>query len=596
MNILGLSTMGNSAACVVIDGVVVAAIEEERLTRLKNDGGFPYESIQMCLDTAGIELSEIDEIAVYWQPWRMFDRGVATLSSMVSNFSNAKFVLRRVKDIVSGGVNDYPELRGSWLDLFKIKSLFKKRYGHCPASVKYHDHHDCHAASVYHISNFDKAICLTYDGGGESHSTVIYKIDNGNFEKIKTILWPNSLGHFYSAFTGFLGFRMLEGEYKMMGLSPYGEPRFKDIILSEILTKLPNGDYKLNTNLLNYHAALRGGFSKKLIDLIGPPRKPGDDFTQFHRDVAASVQSAFEDILLHMLTWVKKELPDYGSLCIAGGCGLNVSANGKISNNGIFKNILIPPAPHDAGASIGAAFLSHIKSVDNSKDSVLMSSPYLGRAYSNEEIYSVFKDMSLPIPDLYEEEQLIEKAALALSDKKVVAWFQGGSEFGPRALGNRSFLADPRCESIREILNVKIKKRELFRPFAPSCKAEVASDYFEINQESPYMNIVAQVKPDKLDVIPAITHIDGSARVHTVNKNTNRLYWKLIDSFEAKTGVAVLLNTSLNIQEPIVENPSQAIDCFLRSSVDFLALGGYICDDKWRKRVLKGKGLKNINE
>ena len=387
---------------------------------------------------------------------------------------------------------------------------------------------------------------------------------------------------------------MLEGEYKMMGLSPYGEPRFKDIILSEILIKRPDGDYKLNTNLLNYHAALGGVFSKKLIDLIGPSRKPDDDFNQYHRDVAASVQSAFEDILIHMLTWVKRKLPNYDSLCIAGGCGLNVSANGKISNNGIFENVLIPPAPHDSGASIGAAFLSHIKSGNNQKKSVLMSNPYLGRSYSNKEIYSAFKDKSLPVPDLFKEEQLIEKVSLALSDKKVVAWFQGGSEFGPRALGNRSFLADPRSESIREILNAKIKKRELFRPFAPSCKVEVARDYFEINQESPYMNIVAQVRSDKINIIPAITHIDGSARVHTVDKNTNRLYWKLIDSFQTKTGVAVLLNTSLNIQEPIVENPSQAIDCFLRSTVDFLALGGYLCDDNWRQRVLKES--KNTNE
>jgi carbamoyltransferase len=587
MIILGLSTMGNSAACIVVDGNVVAAIEEERLTRLKNDGGFPYESIKMCLDITGIALSEVDEIAVYWQPWRVFDRGVATMFSLIGNLSNAKFVLKRVKDVFSGKANDYPELRGSWLDLFKIKYLLKKKYGDFTASVKYFDHHDCHAASVYYISNFDKSICLTYDGGGESHSTVIYKIDNGKFEKLKIIAWPNSLGHFYSAFTGFLGFRMLEGEYKMMGLSPYGEPRFKDIILTNILTKMPNGDYKLNTTILNYHAALRGRFSKKLIDLIGTPRKPNDEFTQFHRDVAASVQSAFEEILVHLLSWAKQKLPDYNSLCIAGGCGLNVSANGQVSKKGFFKNILIPPAPHDAGASIGAAFLSYIGSEKNKIKVVSMESPYLGKTYSDNDICEIFERMDLPIPELYQEEQLIEIVSEALSNKNVVAWFQGGSEFGPRALGNRSFLADPRHESIREILNVKIKKRELFRPFAPSCKEESASEYFEINQKSPYMNIVAKVKVEKLDIIPAITHIDGSARVHTVSKNTNKLYWKLLDSFESKTGVSVLLNTSFNIQEPIVESPSQAIDCFLRSSVDFLAIGGYICDHKWREIALK---------
>jgi carbamoyltransferase len=263
---------------------------------------------------------------------------------------------------------------------------------------------------------------------------------------------------------------------------------------------------------------------------------------------------------------------------------LNVSANGKVIKSNLFKNVLIPPAPHDSGAAIGAAFLSYINR-NNSHEFLSMKTPYLGKVYSNNEICSAFLKMKLPVPEFYNEDELIDYVATFLSKGKVVAWFQGGSEFGPRALGNRSFLADPRNDSIREVLNSKIKKRELFRPFAPSCKSEISRDYFDIDCESPYMNIVAKVRKDKVDIIPAVTHIDGTARVHTVTKDTNGMYWRLLDSFENKTGVGVLLNTSFNIQEPIVESPEQAIKCFLKSSVDYLAIGQYICDKSWRKKV-----------
>lgn len=587
MKILGLSTMGNSSAVITIDGNVVAAIEEERLTRIKNDGGFPHHAIKTCLHIAGLNFSDLDEIAVYWQPWRFMIRGIAVLSGAITDPKNIKFRAKRSVEILGGKkdrADDYPELRGSWIDLFKIKSILKKEHGSFSAAVKYYDHHDCHAASIYHLTNFERAICLTYDGGGESDSTVIYAVENGQLERLKTISWPNSLGHFYSSFTGFLGFRMLEGEYKMMGLAPYGKPKFKDIILKDILQKKPNGEYQLNTRLLNYHAALQGEFSSKLKSLLGEPRKPSDKFTDRHHDIAASAQSAFEEILLHMLAWAQSKKPDFKNLCIAGGCGLNVTANGKIIKNELFNKVLIPPAPHDAGSAIGAAFLAESSSGDlNHKLS--MSTPYLGRSYKEDEIISAFKQRGLPLPSKFDEKELLEILSSALSRNEVVAWFQGASEFGPRALGNRSFLADPRDDSIREILNTKIKKRELFRPFAPSCKLEVAKNFFEIDQESPYMNIVANVRMDKRDIIPAVTHIDGTARVHTVDQKTNPLYWKLIDAFEKKTGVGVILNTSFNIQEPIVENPKQAIDCFLRSSVEWLAIGSYLCDVKWRKKV-----------
>tara|TARA_B100001123_G_scaffold312985_1_gene350091 strand:+ start:3623 stop:5407 length:1785 start_codon:yes stop_codon:yes gene_type:complete len=591
MKILGLSTMGNSAAAITVDGKVIAAIEEERLTRMKNDGGFPFHAIKTCLNSADMNFSDLDEIAVYWQPWRFMNRSIAVLKGAILDPKNIKFRAKRVMEIISGKKNkndDYPELRGSWIDLFRIKSILKKEYGNFSATIKYYDHHDCHAASILYLANYKQTICLTYDGGGESDSTVIYSVNGDVQKRLKTILWPNSLGHFYSSFTGFLGFRMLEGEYKMMGLAPYGKPVFKEYILSKILQKKPDGEYILNTKILNYHAALHGTFSFELESKLGKPRKPNEEFTEHHHNIASSVQLVFEEILFHMLAWTKKQEPNFENLCIAGGCGLNVTANGKIIKNKLFKNILIPPAPHDAGCAVGAAFLAEKKYMKLDKRSnhhLKMDSPYLGRTYNDDEIKSAFENRGLVVPTKFNEKELLEMLSSALSRSEVIAWFQGASEFGPRALGNRSFIADPRNDSIRDILNKKIKKRELFRPFAPSCKIEVANDFFEINQESPYMNIVANVREDKKNIIPAVTHTDGTARVHTVDKKDNLLYWKLIDAFEKKTGVGVVLNTSFNIQEPIVENPTQAIDCFLRSSVEFLAIGSYICDIKWRKEA-----------
>ncbi len=578
--------MGSSAATIVIDGKVIVAIEEERLTRLKNDGGFPYKSIEYCLKATNLKIKDIDKVAVYWQPWRIHNRTIKILINMLKDPKNLLNSFNRGVEAIFGGADKfhkYPELRGSWIELFYLKKILKKYFGNFNSKVEYFDHHKCHAASIYHISDFENAICLTYDGGGESDSTVIFSIENQKFYQLKSISWPNSLGHFYSAFTGFLGFRMLEGEYKMMGLSPYGRPRFKKIILDNILIKDTNGGYFFNTKILNYHSALKGQFSVSLNNLIGKPRMPDSEFTEYHKDVAASVQAAYEEILIHILKWARNKKPNIKNLCIAGGCGLNVSANGKILLNKIFEKVMIPPAPHDAGCSIGAAFLS--EKLQNPKSTLSMTTPYLGKNYSDNEIVSSFEKKNLPIPKKYDEKNLISKVVSVLCDGGVVAWFQGGSEFGPRALGNRSFLADPRFDKIREVLNQKIKKRELFRPFAPSCKEEVKQIFFDIGQKSPFMNIVAEVLKEKRSSIPAITHIDNTARVHTVDKKINPLYWKLIDHFESKTGVGVLLNTSFNIQEPIVESPDHAIDCFLRSSVDCLAIGSYICDFDWRSRA-----------
>ena len=581
--------MGASSACIVIDGVVVAAVEEERLTRLKNDGGFPFEAIRMCLDSAEMSMEDLDQIAVYWKPWKIVDRGLAVFKSLIVNPRSVLFMLKRLLQSLFGLYQDrdrYPELRGSWLDLFRIKSKLRDEFGDFSATIRFYDHHDTHAASIFYLSNFDNAICLTYDGGGETSSTIVHAFTKGIPERLLEIGWPNSLGHYYSAFTGFLGFRMLEGEYKMMGLAPYGKPVYKDKILENILLKSSGGKYKLNTSVLNYHSALGGVFSNKLEELFGPARHKDEEFNQRHRDLACSVQAAYEEVLLHILTWAKSRKPEYENLCIAGGCALNVTANGKVVTEGLFTNIVIPPAPHDAGCAIGAAWLSELE-IGTPADKLIMQSPYLGRDYSKIDIERAFVEMGLSVPEMFNEDELIERSVAALASSEILAWFQGGSEFGPRALGNRSFLADPRNDSIREVLNSKIKKRELFRPFAPSCKSESAREFFIMDHESPYMNIVATVREDKRNIIPAVTHIDGTARVHTVTQSSNPLYWRLLDAFENKTGVGVLLNTSLNIQEPIVESPTQAISCFLRSSVDWLVIGPYMCGDDWRKRILK---------
>lgn len=585
MKILGLSTMGSSAAALVVDGVVVAAIEEERLSRIKNDGGFPHAAIAACLDRAGLALADVDHICVYWQPWRIGTRARATLREAFGDRRRAAARFRRVANLFSnaGAPASYPELTGRWSDLFRVKSILKQAFGPFRAKLHYYDHHACHRASAYQISGFDRALSLSYDGGGEEHSTVLAYLEGGRTEILKRVEWPNSLGHFYSYFTGYLGFRMLEGEYKMMGLAPYGTPRFKDRILQEILRLEADGEYRFNSRLANYHEALEGRFDRAVGDMLCPPRPLDGTIDAAHHDLAASVQAAFEAALLHMMQWAAARHPGVRNLCVSGGCGLNVTANGRLREAGLFDRIFVPPAPHDAGCAVGAALLG--ASLLEAGDRVpRMDHPYLGSAFDDEAIAAAFGELGLTTPRRLEAAAMVDECAQALADGQVIAWFQGGSEFGPRALGARSFLADPRSDAMRETLNAKIKKREPFRPFAPSVKEEVADRFFEIYQPSPYMNIVSRVKDDQKAAIPAVTHVDGTARVHTVSRAVNPLYWELIDRFEALTGVGVLLNTSFNIQEPIVNTPAEAIRTFLASGVDKLAIGPFICDDAWRQR------------
>ncbi|WBU63656.1 carbamoyltransferase family protein [Paracoccus aerodenitrificans] len=565
---LGLATMDNSAAALFCDGDLIAAIEEERLSRIKNDGSFPHLAIAEVLQIAGITLADLDRIAVYWQPWRVKTRALGSLRKITASPAARAAVTSRIRDMFApSGQEEKPD--GSWGDLFRLRRILTSEHGPTKAKLHFVDHHRSHQLYAETMRDWSDCVSLSYDGGGEAHSTVLTVLKGNNRDVLTRHRWPNSLGHFYSTFTGFLGFRMLEGEYKMMGLAPYGEPVWRETILKEILHLDDDGRYRLDTVLCDYHAALKGVFHPRLSELFSPPRAPDETPTKAHVDLAASVQAAHEAALKHVLQPAQDAYPELKRLALSGGCALNVTANGRLLEDGIFDEIIIPPAPHDAGCAIGAA-LSVLPAAVNRE---AVRSPYLGRDFSQDEISAALSTHCHRIPDAMDEAKLIDRTATMLSEGRLVAWFQGRAEFGPRALGARSFLADPRRDEIRDALNDKIKKRELFRPFAPSTTEEAAADFFAIAQTSPYMNIVAKVRDDR---VPAITHVDGTARVHTVSATAHRRYHALITRFGEITGVPVLLNTSFNIQEPIVYSPEQALATFAASGVDALVMGDHI--------------------
>jgi carbamoyltransferase len=564
--ILGLATMGTSSAALFRDGKLIAAVEEERLSRKKNDGGFPHKAINEVLDIGNITLADIAIIAIYWQPWRIGTRFFGVLSKSFYSPLSRKNILKRIKEIFNPSTLNN---QGSWADLFKISHILRSHHGNTNAKIRFIDHHLSHQLYGESMCDWKDFISLSYDGGGESYSTVLSVVENGQRKILTRHRWPNSLGHFYSTFTGFLGFKMLEGEYKMMGLAPYGKPIWKDLILKKILILNENGKYNLNTKICDYHAALNNEFHPGLESMFGPRRMPDSIPTEDHINLASSVQIAFEEALKHILKPAKKNYPNIEQLVITGGCALNVTANGKLLLNKEYREISIPPAPHDAGCSIGAALFF----VKDNYDIESVRTPYLGREFSQKEIYLAILKLCKITPKKLSQSRIIEETAKLLASGNLVAWFQGKSEFGPRALGARSFLADPRQDSIRDVINDKIKKRELFRPFAPSTTEEDANKIFDIDQKSSYMNIVAKVKNKK---IPAVTHVDGTARVHTISKKNNPIYHALVKKFGEITGVPVLLNTSFNIQEPIVYSPDDAIKTFIDSNVDALVIGSYI--------------------
>ncbi|MBL4684028.1 MAG: carbamoyltransferase [Nannocystaceae bacterium] len=565
--------MTESAACLMRDGQVVAAAEEERFTRVKHEGGFPYRAIEFVLSVEGLQLADIDHLAVYWDPYNLGHRLRYMAQTMVRHPVTFAQKLRRAAAVMSGGAAHGQD--AGWGSLFKVGKLLDDRFGTVPKRIHYLDHHQCHMASCYYATPWEEAALLVMDGAGEAACTT-WGLGRGNvIETIDAHNLPHSLGHYYSAVTGYLGFKMLDGEYKLMGLSAYGEASGAPWIRDNFLRTVAPGRYHLETEVLDYHRGLQGRFDGAFADHFGPPREQHDDapFTDVHREIASSAQRAYEDVVLDMAKILQRNT-GFRRLGIAGGCGLNCLANGKIIREGVFEEIYVPPVPNDSGGALGAALLLYGQLSGKRPEPIVHAQ--FGPEFSDEEIgAAIAASPGVTAQRIETEDALVERAASALSGGELLAWFQGRMEYGPRALGSRSFLADPRSEDVVEHMNAKIKKREKFRPFAPSVKAERAADYFELSQPSPFMTIVVKVRPDKAAEVPAIVHADGTARPQTVDREHCPRYWALIDRFEAKTGVPMLLNTSFNIQEPIVCNPDEALATFGKSGVDALVLGNY---------------------
>jgi carbamoyltransferase len=559
MIILGINNMHDASAALVVDGKIVVAVEEERFTRLKHARGFPKNAMQFCLDYGGVRMKDVDIVCASWKPWALRVRASQALKSVLKSAD-----LFKVK--ASRGMG---QMKHEWAELFMLRSLIEKKFGKGNYKVEYVDHHLSHAASAFLCSPFEKAGVLTVDGAGEAATTVLWNAEGTTLKKLRSVNLPHSLGQFYSAVTAFLGFKTQSDEYKVMGLASYGTPVYADYMRRNVIHLLPDGLYQIDPYFIDYHLARNGRFRSSTTTVFGKPRARDEVWTERHADVAASAQLVLEEAMYHLVDRLYKRTK-LDSLCMAGGVALNCVANGKLISNTSFENVFIQPAAGDAGTALGASLFLANK-YNKCDRQYIMNDAYLGPAFTVADCENALKRRKIPYQKL-SEEVLLKKTAQALADGKLVCWFQGRMEWGPRALGNRSFLADPRREEMKDIINLRIKQRESFRPFAPSVLEERSQEYFNMSVSSPFMLYAFGVKPDKRSQIPAVTHIDGTARPQTVNKETNLRYWKLIKQFEQLTDIPMLLNTSFNIQEPIVCTPEDAIMSFLNTSTDCLIL------------------------
>jgi carbamoyltransferase len=550
----------DSAAALLKDGHVIAAVEEERFSRKKFDDGFPKMAIEWCLTEAEITPSQIDSIAFYDKPILKFER-------LLDNYIA----------VSPRGLHSFLDVIPKWIHKrLWIKNEIKKILKGFKGEMIFPEHHMSHAAHAFYTSPFEESAILTIDGVGEWSTTSFGYAKNNSIMLTNDIQWPHSLGLFYSAFTYFLGFKVNEGEYKLMGLSSYGTPKYYDLILDNLIDVKDDGSMHLN---MKYFAFTHNKVmtNKKFSELFGILPKTKDEKTlQIHFDIGASAQKVLEDIILKMANHVYKKTK-MNNLCISGGVALNGVANYKILKESLFDNIHIPPSPGDAGSAVGAAqYLYYIyhknsKSISKNNAELINENVYVGPSFSDAEI-TQFLDSKNIHYESFDRESLLKKTAQLIADGNIVGWYQGKMEWGPRALGNRSILADPRREDMKDILNAKIKHRESFRPFAPSIMEEFASEYFEIDVPSPYMLMVAPVKKPK--DIPAVTHVDGTGRLQTVSKNTNSLYYDLILEFKKITGVPVIINTSMNVMgEPIVNTPEQAYQMIVKTDMDCIVMG-----------------------
>jgi len=600
-SILGISAFyHDSAATLVIDGKIISAAQEERFSRKKHDASYPFNAVKFVLKNSNLKLSEIDYVVFYEKPFLKFERLLETYLAFAPK-----------------GFTSFAMAMPIWLreKLFLKKFLFDKLKQHDQNfndinKINFSEHHYSHAASAFYPSPFNDAIILTLDGVGEWATTTLANGNENEINIFKEIHFPHSIGLLYSAFTYYTGFKVNSGEYKVMGLAPYGEPKYKNLILKELIDLKEDGSFRLNMKYFNYATGLtmtNEKFSSLFGQKVRDPKK--DLLTQFHMDIAASIQDVTEEIVLKLTSAISKETGSK-NLCMAGGVALNCVANGKILKKNIFKNIWLQPAAGDAGGSLGAALAFWYQELKNKRVASLnndeMQGSYLGPSFNNNEVENELNSLGAKY-EKKNEEDLISLIADELKNEKTVGWFQGRMEFGPRSLGARSIIADPRSDKMQKELNLKVKFRESFRPFAPSVLREDLNDWFELNYDSPYMLLVSDVKKskqiamkehekklfgiDKLNIkrstIPAVTHVDYSARIQTVHKETNPKYHKLLKKFKEITDFPVLVNTSFNIRgEPIVCSVEDAYKCFMGTNLDIL-----VCEDFV---LFKEKQIKNV--
>ncbi len=600
-SILGISAFyHDSAASILVDGEIIAAAQEERFTRIKHDSNYPFHAVNFVLDYSGLKLKDIDQIIFYEKPFLKFERLLETYVAFAPK-----------------GFRSFCKAMPVWLKdkLFQKTMLINELKKHDESfnhenKIFFSEHHLSHAASAFFPSPFEEAIVLTADGVGEWATTTVAIGKSNKLEIVKEIHFPHSLGLLYSAFTYYTGFKVNSGEYKLMGLAPYGNPIYKDKIMDNLIDVKEDGTFRLNQEFFNYSTGLTMT-SQKFHKLFGdnPRDSKKDKLTQFHMDIAASIQKVTEEIMIKLLRSLKDEFK-ISNLCLAGGVALNCVANGKILKENIFENIWVQPASGDAGGSLGATLaLWHIEQNNprlvNPKDS--MKGSYLGPEFTQKQIEEELTKNGA-IYEILDEENLISKAAENLSSGEAIGWFQGRMEFGPRALGGRSILGDPRSSEMQKNLNLKVKYRESFRPFAPSILRENLTEWFDINIDSPYMLMVANIKQEKTiemsnnekqlfgieklnikrSTIPAVTHVDYSARIQTVHEDTNRKYYKLIKKFKQITNCPVIVNTSFNVRgEPIVNTPTDAFNCFMGNELDKLVIGNCYLDKKNQNQSLK---------
>jgi len=609
--ILGLSCYyHDSAVALIKNGEIIAAVQEERFSRKKHDSRFPINAIRYCLKSQKIDLRDINSIAYYEKPLLTFERLLETYLAVAPR-----------------GVRSFIAAMQVWLkEKLFLKSELKKKFKslqqellpniepHIPEFL-FSEHHQSHAAAAFYPSPFEEAVVLCMDGVGEWATTSAWIGKGNKIKPLWEISFPHSLGLLYSAFTYYCGFKVNSGEYKLMGLAPYGQPKFVKEIKDHIIDIKDDGTFRLDISFFKFHRGFRMT-SRKFHQLFGvPPRGNETEITQFHMDLAASIQVVTEEVVIKLARSLQKET-GIKNLCLAGGVALNCVANGKLLEEKIFDDIWIQPASGDAGSSLGAALLvwhEYFKKPRKENESDSMKGTYLGCKFSNEEIISYLEKINAPFQVL-EDEKLFKKLAEILDKGKVIGWFNGAMEFGPRALGGRSIIGDPRNQKMQSVMNLKIKYRESFRPFAPSVLEEDVANQFEMNVKSPYMLLVAPVKKtlckqmteeqkqlfgiEKLNIprssLPAITHVDYSARVQTVSKETNPRYYKLINAFKEQTGCPTIVNTSFNVRgEPIVCTPQDAYRCFMRTEMDVLVLQNQILykneqpevekDEKWKQ-------------